>query len=72
MKYLLTNHKATTYFAILGFILASIVGIYANPTYYENFNHIDVILAIVFLACGCVGSYFLTKLADSKAKIEEN
>lgn len=72
MKYLLTKHKTTTYFAILGFILASIVGIYANPTYYENFNHIDVILAIVFLACGCIGSFFLTKLADSKAKIKEN
>lgn len=68
MKYLLTNHKIITYFAILGFILASIVGIYANPTYYESLNHIDIILAIIFLVIGCVGSYFLTKLADNKSK----
>ena len=68
MKYLLTNHKIITYFAILGFILASIIGIYANPTYYESLNHIDIILAIIFLVVGCVGSYFLTKLADNKSK----
>ena len=68
MKYLLTNHKIITYFAILGFILASIIGIYANPTYYESLNHIDIILAIIFLVIGCVGSYFLTKLADNKSK----
>ena len=77
MKFLLQNHKAPTYFGILGFILASVVGIYANGAYYQNITYVDVILAIIFMIAGFFASFYLAKLADQKEKekldnIEEN
>ena len=78
MKYLLTNHKDSTYYAIFSFIVVSLVGVYAVPSYY-NFKGlttfqvaIQIVLSIIFLIIGFVCSFFLTKLADKKTnKIEE-
>lgn len=66
MKYLLTKHKTVTYFAIFSFILVSLFGIYAVPSYYQNLNALQIVLAIVFLISGSLISYFLGKLADKK------
>lgn len=78
MKYLLTNHKDATYYAIFSFILVSLVGVYAVPSYYDfkglttSQITIQIVLSIVFLIVGFVCSFFLTKLADKKInKIEE-
>ena len=70
MKFLLQNHKVPTYFGILGFILASVVGIYANGAYYQNITYVDVILAIIFMIAGFFASFYLAKLADQKEKLD--
>lgn len=66
MKFLLTNYKDATYFAIFGFILASLVGIYANGNYYNNLSVVEIILAIIFLIVGFIGSYYASKIAGKK------
>lgn len=70
MKYLLEKHRNITYHIIFAFILVSLVGIYAVPSYYEKLDVVQIVLAIVFLAIGFVCSYYVSKLADNKANSE--
>lgn len=67
MKYLLSNHRSTTYHVILAFILVSLVGIYAVPEYYNNLDPLQIVLAIIFLIIGGVISFFISKVAEKKA-----
>lgn len=70
MKYLLTKHKTATYFAIFSFILVSLVGIYAVPSYYEGLSPLEIVLSIVFLILGGLGSFYISKLAEKKETVE--
>lgn len=70
MKYLLTKHKTATYFAIFSFILVSLVGIYAVPSYYEGLSPLEIVLSIVFLILGGLGSFYISKLAEKKEIVE--
>lgn len=67
MKYLLSRFKDTTYFAIFGFILASLVGIYANAGYYESISAGQVALAVGFLIVGFLVSFFMGRVAEKKS-----
>lgn len=62
MASLLNKHKITTYYAIIGFILGSIVSIFCNQEMIDYFKEgIDVIewiLAPLLLILGIVISYF--------------
>lgn len=68
MKYLLSRYPDATYFAIFGFILASLVGIYAESAYYQNIDAVQIILAVALLGIGFCISYFLAKFAEKKTE----
>lgn len=67
MKYLLKKHTTSTYFAILGFIIGSIVTIYyvtiTDKTYPVKFDALNIILSIVVLIIGVVLTYALERYA---------
>lgn len=72
MKYLLSKHRVVTYFVILGFIIGSLVGIYANGTYYLHLDWIQIVLALVCLLVGFILSFYMAKLASKKTLINNN
>ena len=67
MKFLLNRYPAPTYFGIFGFILASLVGIYAQPTYYEVIDFWTIFFVILFLVSGFFISYLLSVFAEKKS-----
>ena len=67
MKFLLNKYPSTTYFGIFGFILASLVGIYAQPTYYENIDFWTIFFVVLFLISGFFISYLLSVFAEKKS-----
>lgn len=76
MKYLLKKHTTSTYFAILGFIIGSIVTIYyvtiTDKTYPVKFDALNIILSIVVLIIGVVLTFALERYADKHSpEIEE-
>ena len=71
MKFLLSKYNAPTYFAIFGFILASLVGIYTDGSYYQNIAPITYVLAIIAIVIGFVTSYLLSKLAAKKSVVQK-
>lgn len=71
MKYLLSNHKNVTYHIIFSFILVSLVGIYAVPSYYQNLDIIQIIFAVVFLFIGGFASFYISKIAEKKEKVDD-
>lgn len=70
MKYLLKKHTTSTYFAILGFIIGSIVTIYyltiTDEKYPVRFDAMNISLSIVVLLVGIVATYFLENLVSRK------
>ena len=54
-------------FGIFGFILASLVGIYAQPTYYDVIDFWTIFFVILFLVSGFFISYLLSVFAEKKS-----
>lgn len=62
LEYLFKNYKKTTYYGVIGFILASILAIPISTVINIssiNINVIEIIIGIICLAIGAVISYFL-------------
>ena len=76
MKYLLQKHTTSTYFAILGFIIGSIVTIYyvtiTDEQYPVVFDAPNIIFSVITLIVGCVAAFLVEHVASKKAgNIEE-
>lgn len=71
MKYLLKKHTTSTYFAIIGFVLGSIVTIYYSTITDEEitvvFDALNIILSIVVLILGAAGAFFVEHIANKKS-----
>lgn len=71
MKYLLKKHTTSTYFAILGFIIGSIVTIYyvtiTDKQYPVKFDALNIILSIVVLIIGIALTFFIERYAFKKS-----
>ena len=82
MKYLLTKHRGVTFYAIIGFIIGSLVALYLNNSiwnYYKNWSieghlpiWLEVTLGFVLLVIGIIGSYLLVRYSRKNKQIEEN
>lgn len=70
MKYLLKKHTTSTYFAILGFIIGSIVTIYyltiTDEKYPVRFDALNICLSVVVLVVGILVAYLLESWASRK------
>lgn len=76
MKYLLQKHTISTYFAILGFIIGSIVTIYyvtiTDEQYPVVFDAPNIIFSVSTLIVGVVAAFLVEHIASKKAgNIEE-
>ena len=81
MKYLLTAHRGVTFYAIIGFILGSLVALYLNNSiwnYYQVWSleghlpiWLEVVLAVILFAIGLVGSYLLVRYSRKHKQKEE-
>lgn len=62
LEYLFKNYKKSTYYAVLGFIIASVLAIPIS-TYINveniSFNLIEILFGILFLFIGMIISYYL-------------
>ena len=76
MKYMLKHHETSTYFALIGFIVGSIVSIYyltiTDEQYPVKFDALNIILSIVVLVFGCVLTLLIEHLANKPKKEEIN
>ena len=72
MKYMLKNHETSTYFALIGFIIGSIVSIYyltiTDEQYPVKFDALNIILSIVVLILGVVSTLLLERFANKRSK----
>ena len=72
MKYMLKNHETSTYFALIGFIIGSIVSIYyltiTDEQYPVKFDALNIILSIVVLILGVVSTLLLERFAHKHSK----
>ena len=72
MKYMLKNHETSTYFALIGFIIGSIVSIYyltiTDEQYPVKFDALNIILSIVVLILGVVSTLLLERSAHKHSK----
>lgn len=72
MKYMLKNHETSTYFALIGFIIGSIVSIYyltiTDEQYPVKFDALNIILSIVVLILGVVSTLLLERFANKHSK----
>ena len=72
MKYMLKNHETSTYFALIGFIIGSIVSIYyltiTDEQYPVKFDVLNIILSIVVLILGIVSTLLLERFANKHSK----
>ena len=68
MKFLLTKYRDATFFAIFGFIAASLLGIYADKTYYASLTPVQISLALGFFIIGFLAAYFALLYAEKKQK----
>lgn len=68
MKFLLTKYRDATFFAIFGFIAASLFGIYADKTYYVSLTPVQISLALGFFIVGFLAAYFALLYAEKKQK----
>ena len=72
MKYMLKNHETSTYFALIGFIIGSIVSIYyltiTDEQYPVKFDVLNIILSIVVLILGIVSTLLLERFANKRSK----
>ena len=71
MKYLLAKHRTTTFFAIFGLILGSLVSMFMNssiyPVYLDASHPLwDYIVGGSLLVGGAVLTYFLYKITNTK------
>ena len=76
MKYLLQKHTTSTYFAILGFIIGSIVTIYyvtiTDEQYPVVFDAPNIIFSVITLIVGVVAAFLVEHIASKKVRnIEE-
>lgn len=76
MKYLLLKHTTSTYFAILGFIIGSIVTIYyvtiTDEQYPVVFDAPNIIFSVITLIVGGVTAFLVERVASKKSgNIEE-
>ena len=77
MKYLLTKHRTLTYYAIIGFVMGSLLAIFVNPDIYLGKgvylgiiqNPIELAIGIPLFIVGAVGSYILIRLARKRGKV---
>ena len=77
MKYLLDKHRTITYYAIIGFVMGSLISIFLNPEIYygsETYlglikNPIELAWAIPLFIVGALGSFFLIKLAKKRGSL---
>lgn len=79
MKYLLTKHRLTTYYGIMGFIVASVITLYINydiGKYYQTWGslkwYVEVIIAVFMLLIGIAIAYFLLKLQRNAENAKED
>ena len=73
MKYLLASHRTTTFFAIFGLILGSLVSMFMNssiyPVYLDASHPMwDYIVGASLLVGGALLTYFLYKFSNKKQK----
>lgn len=72
MKYMLKNHETSTYFALIGFIIGSIVSIYyltiTDEQYPVKFDALNIILSIVVLILGVISTLLLERFANKHSK----
>ena len=72
MKYMLKNHETSAYFALIGFIIGSIVSIYyltiTDEQYPVKFDALNIILSIVVLILGVVSTLLLECFANKHSK----
>ena len=72
MKDMLKNHETSTYFALIGFIIGSIVSIYyltiTDEQYPVKFDALNIILSIVVLILGVVSTLLLERFANKHSK----
>lgn len=75
MKYLLQKHTTSTYFAILGFIIGSIVTIYyvtiTDEQYPVVFDAPNIIFSVITLIIGVFAAFFVEHIAVKKAAKEK-
>ena len=77
MKILLSKHRVTTFYGILGLIIGSIVSMFINSNIYVKYQEgiatWDYIVGAILLVVGAVGSFLLIKFTNKKeAKENEN
>ena len=82
MKFLLTKHHAITFFAIIGFILGSLVALYLNNSIWDYYqiwggeNHLpiwlEIVLGVVLFIGGAIGSYMLIRVSRKHKIIEKD
>lgn len=76
MKYLLKNHETSTYFAILGFIIGSLVTIYyvtiTDKQYPVKFDALNISLSIICLILGFLGSFLVERYVAKKEEQKDN
>ena len=74
MKYLLKKHTTSTYFAILGFIIGSIVTIYyvtiTDEQYPVVFDAPNIIFSVITLSLGILAAFFVERFASKKENKE--
>lgn len=73
MNKLITKHKQSTYFTIIGFIVGSLVSIFLNSNtvaYFQNngFTFLDTLLTPILFGVGFVVAYIIVNLARKNQK----
>ena len=73
MKYLLSNHRVTTFYGILGLIIGSVISMYMNSSIYPLYlnNSIktwDYIIGAILFVITSAGMFIFLRLKDKKNK----
>lgn len=66
MKILFEKYTVGTYWAIVGFVLASIIGIFLAVNYNFSFDLFIIISSVLIIIIGIILGYFLNKILGDK------